>query len=508
MLKRFLAVAAALSVGICFAVAAEPTANKADATAASRLVAQLGSDSFEDREKAEVALDGMGPAALDSLRSAVASKDRETRRRALELIQRIEKRQETEQLVQPKKVHLVFSDTPVTQAVQDIARKTGFTIQIEGDQSKLTGRKITLDTGEVPFWQAIDQFCAKAGLVERGSNAIAENAALSEDMQMQRAMRMRMWMVEQGGYGGPKPEMPLVFLDGKARELPTFYGGALRVRALPRNAPAGNNSQAVTPVNRPEGETLLTIEVSPEPKLGMQSVLSVRIDKVLDQQGSEIAPPMPFIKDAYDSDDPEMEIRAWRGGMYPNGMGNGQQNLSKQLPIHLPKTRDVKKLKELRGSVALEVLTPVQPLLTLEDVLHAAGKSERGADGGSLKIEEIKRDDKGVVTMKVIVEKFVPGGTDAMVARMRMWGRVYNPQPQTDLNAVSRILQLADDKGTAIPLVSVSSKQIDDFGLTTEYDLTFKPTNDKTMPAKLTYLGQRETTIDVPFVLKDVPLNQ
>jgi len=39
-----------------------------------------------------------------------------------------------------------------------------------------------------------------------------------------------------------------------------------------------------------------------------------------------------------------------------------------------------------------------------------------------------------------------------------------------------------------------------------EYTLTFQPPTGAPKPAKLTYIGQRLTTIDVPFVLKDVPL--
>src|SRR5439155_1175321 len=84
------------------------------------------------------------------------------------------------------------------------ARKAGFQIQIEGDQTKLAARKITIDTGEVPFWQAVDQFCLKAGLVERGSTAVPENNPEMDQMRMER-MRMRMWMIQSGEVGGVKP---------------------------------------------------------------------------------------------------------------------------------------------------------------------------------------------------------------------------------------------------------------------------------------------------------------
>jgi hypothetical protein len=147
----------------------------------------------------------------------------------------------------------------------------------------------------------------------------------------------------------------------------------------------------------------------------------------------------------------------------------------------------------------------MQPLLTIDDILNAAGKSEFASGGGSLKIIEAKRDAKGQVSLKVVVEKHVPGGAEAMTARMRMFGRVYQPNADNNKDTVGRMLVLKDDKGVAIPLANFSSKPADDFGITMEYDLTFAAT-DKLVPAKLVYVGQRLTTIDVPFVLRDVPV--
>jgi hypothetical protein len=502
MVKRLLGLCAGVSLGFSLVSAAEEAKStpKVDSAVVGRLVGQLGSDRFDDREAAFRELDGLGSIALAALRPALLSRDEETRRRAFELVQRIEKRLESAQLTQPKLVRLVYSDTLVTEAVQDLGRKTGFTVQIEGDQTKLGGRKITLDTGEVPFWQAVDQFCQKAGLVERGSTALSDNTNPEMDeMRMQR-MRMRMWMVEQQGAGmSPRPELPLVFLDGQPKTVPTYYGGALRVRVLPRATAA--TPQNGTPVNRPADDTLLSVEVTPEPKMGMQNILSVRVEKMLDEQGNEMKLPLPYIRDAFEFDDEEMMgMRAYSGRM-----AQGQTNLSKQIPIHVRGARDVKKIKEIHGAVAAEVLTPTQPLVTIDDILSASGKTEFAAGGGSLKVIDAKRDAKGLVTLKVVVEKHVPGGVEAMTNRMRMWGRVYQPQADNNKDTVSRMLVLKDDKGVAIPLANFSSKPVDDFGITMEYDLTFTA-NDKLTPAKLVYVGQRMTTIDVPFVLKDVPV--
>jgi hypothetical protein len=507
MVKRFLAPLVVVGLGLCLAYAeqAKPAPAKADPAAVAKLVAQLGSDRYDDRETAFKALDALGPTALEELRTALTGRDEETRRRAVDLVQRIERRQESAQLTQPKMVYLVYTDMPVTQAVQDIARKTGFQIQIEGDQTKLANRKITLDTGEIPFWQALDQFCQQAGLVERGSLVIPENT--NPNVHEKRiGMPMRIEM--QNGFGGSHPEAPLVFLEGKPQALPTYYGGAVRVRVLPRAAPTANAPQNGTPVNDNEGGRLLAIEFSPEPKMGWQSVLSVRIEKVLDEQGNELKVPLPYLCEPSDYGNLDQFVPMGNGHVRFDGAGQ-DSNRSTQVPIRLHASKDVKRLKEVHGFVAAEVLTPMQPLITVEDILKASDKTVPGKGGGSLKVSEVKRDDKGQVTLQVVVEKPAAPQAEAMAARMRMmWGGGMPVQAQpNDVNVVGKMLSLVDEKGQAFKLVGVENKVLDgETGGTVEYRLTFQPPAGAAKPARLVYSGQRQTIIDVPFVLKDAPL--
>jgi hypothetical protein len=509
MVKRFLAPLALVGLSLCLAYAEQtkPAPTKADPAAVAKLVAQLGSDCYEDREAAFKALDALGPTALEGLRTALTGRDEETRRRAVELVQLIERRQESAQLTQPKMVHLVYTDTPVTQAVQDLARKTGFQIQIEGDQTKLANRKITLDTGEIPFWQAVDQFCQKAGLVERGSSVVPENTSPDVNgRRMGMAMRFKM---QEGYYGGPRPEVPLVFLDGKPLAVPTYCTGAVRVRVLPRTTPTANAPQNGAPVNDNEGGRLLTIEVSPEPKMGWQNVLSVRIERVLDEQGNELKAPLPYLCEPSNYGDLE---QVWAlGGIRDVSYDGAGQNSNRytQVPIRLRASKDVKRLKEVHGLVAAEVLTPMQPLITVEDILNASNKTVPGKDGGSLKVSEVKRDDKGQVTLQVVVEKPTAPQAEVMAARMAMmWGGGMPVQAQpNDVNAVGKTLSLVDEKGQAFKLVAVENKVLDsETGGNAEYRLTFRPPAGAPKPERLVYKGQRQTTIDVPFVLKDVPL--
>src|SRR5262249_13909352 len=138
----------------------------------TQLTLQLGSSQYSEREAAERELDAAGPTALPALKRAAQSDDAEVRRRAEALVQQIEKRVETAKLLEPRTVRLVYRHQPVAEAVADFAHQTGFPLQIGGNTPqgnisvKPINRKITLDTGAVPFWEAFDRLCREAGLVE------------------------------------------------------------------------------------------------------------------------------------------------------------------------------------------------------------------------------------------------------------------------------------------------------------------------------------------------------
>ena len=156
---------------------AADSAEKPNADQITKLIKQLGSDDFDDREKATADLDAIGAPALDGLRLALKSPDMEVQKRAETLVARIEKRMESVNALRAKRVHLVYKDTPLDQAMDDFQRKSGYTIALSDPDNKLKDRKITLDTGDVTFWQALDQFCDKAGLKESDASAVAQPQA-------------------------------------------------------------------------------------------------------------------------------------------------------------------------------------------------------------------------------------------------------------------------------------------------------------------------------------------
>jgi hypothetical protein len=309
--------------------------------------------------------------------------------------------------------------------------------------------------------------------------------------------RAAVWRAN-GGTAGP-PETPLVFLDGKTASFPTFYAGALRIRVLPRGTGASANGG---PVHNAERGTQVTVEISPEPKVGLRSIMSVQVEKVVDEQGNVRKPPLPYIGGADDFADLDMRLGA-KVYFTPDGQTS---NLSQRVPLRFHLPEGVKKVKELHGTVAAEVLTPMMPLITIDNILDAAGKTADGRDGGNIKVSEVKRDDKGQVIIDVTLEKPPLAPPVFVGRRMRvMRGGGYAEERGNDVNTVGRFLSLVDEKGQGFKLAAVEEKPTEAVGAV-EYLLTFQPPEGAAAAAKLSYLGRKKTTIDVPFVLKDVPV--
>jgi hypothetical protein len=142
-------------------------AEKADADTINKLIAKMSSNRFAEREKAQKALEEIGLPALDALKKAAEeSKDMEGRRRAQELVAKLEKKALATKILAPKRLRLTYKNTPLSEAIADFKKKSGYDIVLHDPDNKLKDRKVTLDTGDTTFWEAYDQFCAKAGLVE------------------------------------------------------------------------------------------------------------------------------------------------------------------------------------------------------------------------------------------------------------------------------------------------------------------------------------------------------
>lgn len=90
-MRAFLTFAVMAGLGLGAALAAEKDGEqKVDGERIAKLIAQLGSDSFTEREEASKALEVIGAAAQEALEKAVVASDLETRKRAQAVLKKIE----------------------------------------------------------------------------------------------------------------------------------------------------------------------------------------------------------------------------------------------------------------------------------------------------------------------------------------------------------------------------------------------------------------------------------
>ncbi len=151
------------------AVASPPAPATTDDAKVARLIAELASEDFETRERANKDLLAMGKSALPGLQKAVTSNDPEVRRRAVEAAALLIRKQESIEALQPKRVRLTVRDVTVTAALETFNRQTGASLSLDPEALKRVGdRKVTLDTGDVTYWEAFDKLCETAGLIEKG----------------------------------------------------------------------------------------------------------------------------------------------------------------------------------------------------------------------------------------------------------------------------------------------------------------------------------------------------
>jgi RNA polymerase sigma factor (sigma-70 family) len=225
---------------------ARQAATAADWAPIARLINRLGSDGVAAGEQATKELDQFDAPALNALRKPAATEDPERKKPAERLSKQIERRGPESALLAPKRLRLVYRDTPLADAVAEFNRQSGYEVTLSDPQGKLTGRTITLDTGDVTFWQAHELFCRAGTLVERA----------------------------------PLPtRSEIILCDGKPLALPTDGRTAVRVRALP---------MAGRPADLADREIFVALEVRAEPKMRGTDVVAVHIARATDNQGQNL----------------------------------------------------------------------------------------------------------------------------------------------------------------------------------------------------------------------------
>jgi hypothetical protein len=468
------------------------TAAPLDSKQVAKLIDQLGSSQFKVREAATQALNALGEPALPSLRQAAQGQDPEIRHRAEILALQIQKRAELAQILEPKRVHLVLKDATISEAVADLAGKTGFPIRLEGAAKN---RGITLDTGNTTFWEAFDHLCQEGGLVERVPPAVhgqevriwnARGGAAGQMVVVDRVSRM----------SGTPADDHLTLAPGTPRPYRTYYAGAVRIRALPPTDKAWGQGK---------DETVVIFEITPQPKLSWQGTTEVRIDKALDDQGQTLLPSL-----TNEASFAESVARKMGNGVVVVDSETGRTvTNSREYPVRLKRAdKRSRVLKEVKGAVTAQVRTPPQVLVTVDNLLKATGQTIKGIEGTSIKVVEATRQT-GNLQLKLHLEG--PPDVVGFAANQRVMRRnrivIRNGMIREAGAASEPTFTLVDEDGHNLSLqMNESNWHINGNHVVQEINAVCRHHINEGDPVKLVYSNRRTLTIEVPFTLKDVAL--
>jgi len=442
-------------------LAEQPLRNTPEDPAALRiekLIQQLGSDSFEQREQAARGLEAIGPVALEALRKADKSDDSEIRRAAAQLVGVIEQQAETAGLLAPRRFRLQLKEISVAEAVAELSRRSGYAVALTGDLTALAQRKVTLQTEETSFWDALKQLCNRAGLEEVTHHP-----------------------VPQGQEPPTALVRPLLLQAGIRAEMPTHVAGSVRVRAL--SAGLGEEK---------EGTVTASLELAGEPRLHAFHVTGVpSITTAIDENGRRLQVVLDP-KDAEGTPTSTVVVRLQTG------------------------EKACTRLRELTGRLRIQTITTTHPFVSIEKVLAAAGQSFKGV-GPTLHVRDVVNDVHGTVRLTVGVETD-KGPFPGRGVQIRGGAIFIRGRGNVRMNANAILLdgnaqgvnfpRLFDSKGKEYHLTEIADRylSLEQGMLTQNATLVFKPSEANCEPARLVLYGQKTVTIEVPFTLQNVPV--
>jgi hypothetical protein len=164
------------------------------------LIRQLNADTQRKREEAQRALVELGPEILPLLPDPKAGGLSAEQRRRLQAIREKLQASQLQRLFAATCVTVQKGTYSVAELLEQIRLQTGNEVlDARGGQGEeLLSQKVEVEWQQLPFWRALDELCAKAGLTVSSSS---------------------------------EPDGRLRLIEGRRKPLPTMDAGAVRVQA-------------------------------------------------------------------------------------------------------------------------------------------------------------------------------------------------------------------------------------------------------------------------------------
>ena len=469
------------------------------------LVRQLAHPRYAEREKATRLLIEAGEPALPSLRSSLDSPDEESRQRAAAIIARIETNIRSTQLLIPPRLRIKITDKPISEAIKEVNQLARTNLSISENPGIDATRKISVDTGDLPYWEAMDAFLKAAGLSEDlRSPAPAINLNGKSGINPQRRV------IINGGaaimYDEPAVVVSTPRLAATTGLLPADSSRAIRIKSVPADH-AGNKADPIS------GQVRVQLQVNSAPGLTIRELtgIDIRRAKAADGRSLELS---------RTTHSPEVGAQVMLGGgmvqqqvIIEDGTGSvAPLNPSQVLIPVTVKSGGLKirELEELSGVLTARVMSPKDTLFTIDRVKEAGGRQFSPGEGMRVTFREATTRLTSTAVVRLTMEidqtaqhlRFnVP-----FKGRNRAFIQIQRNFPEGDISPPPDFYLVTPD-GEMSKALSVTASNPEALNDGSRYDLEIlfdKP--EKWAGVALVAKGRRMVTVNMPFTLKGVPM--
>jgi hypothetical protein len=429
----------------------------ADPPSIDKLVEQLGSPRFAERERASKALRERGPDALPALRKALKTTDEEVRKRAEALIPPLE----IEEALLPKRVTIKADKQSPASLVQELAKQTGFKF---GTNAGSDDKPLTLDLKDVPFWDALEQIGRQPGTISTTYGT------------RERTLHLK----------AIKDKSPYLLIRGPFRLEATWFHEDRDVDLSATEAGKEKDRNK---------KLTLSVSVHAEPRITIQKISPATVEAAIDSEGKSLLEPTP------PPPPPVKEPKPLPGGRprpapapppvpltppgYPSGRGTFRGESLTYTDIRLRRASDsAKTLKLVRGTITVKSILIRKDVVVTSKLMESGGTMFKAGNDG-LQISRVQNQGGNYVEVEVAVPR-----DDT--------GRSYNEWSQR--------FHVEDDAGNRFQSSGGGSRSD---GRGYWISMYFSPPFNKQNVGPATKLVFEDWVVhehSIPFEFKDVPL--
>jgi hypothetical protein len=500
-------------------------------------VRALSHPKYAEREKTARDLIAAGEPALKALKAAQTSTDEELSSRATAVVAKIERAVRSQRLLVAPTLALKFDKVSLDKAVTELAQKTGLRFMVDGTKIKDVKRPITLDTGDVPFWDAVQAFYRAAGLSEDDSPQPPQSPMSSAETRVVRQGFGRVEISSSYMPGGQFAHPAIRLIDG-THNAPAITGQAFRVRALPAGFTANKYDDI-------KGELTLHLDIDAVPAMSVVEILGIEVRKAIADDRRVLAITYPAQADGGSVYANDLQIAVAQRMVIIDEMASMDFNNSSgthyAITLKTGGSRP-KQLAELHGIVVARIIAPPEPLLTVSDIF-GKGRGQTVRTEG-LTCEVLAKRPPAVPLAQSpepprivgqppappsqIQESATPRGpTESFVVRIVSSADETNDMLNVPIRMKGRVQQfirinrrggprsfptpnfeVRNEKGLPIRIVNsqVIDSNFDGSMMSQDVRVTIERPVGGLDGISLTFTARRPATVEMPFVLKDLPL--